>query len=87
MGCSQSSIQLKDEEPKILKRIETIIQSEELGTGLGVQSLVEMEDKRIATGGSDGNISISSYNINESKWQRDIFKRMHMKIVFILCML
>ena len=54
-----------------LKRTEEIIQSEDLNSA--VLSLTKTEDNRIASGGEDGNISISSYNLNEKKWKRDIY--------------
>lgn len=60
------------------KRIELIMTSEVVCTriyGYGVQSIVETKDKRIATGDYDGNICISSYNIDTKKWNIDIFKR------------
>ena len=57
---------------KNIKRIHEIMQSEELDSSeYGIYSLIEIEDKRIASGG-DGNISISSYDINKKKWKRDI---------------
>ena len=40
----------------------------------GVFSLTMTEDKRIASGGKDGNISISSYDVNKKKWKREIHK-------------
>ena len=60
-------------EKKTLKQREEIIQSEDLNSA--VLSLTKTEDNRIASGGDDGNISISSYNLNEKKWKRDIYKK------------
>ena len=84
--------QLKEKIKKIeetmqnTKRIEEIIQSEDLNST--VSSLIETEDKRIASGGDDGNISISSYNIYEKTWNRDIHKKKaHVKGVNSLCTL
>ena len=63
-----------------------IIKSEELDGN--IYSLVETEDKRIASGDSNGNISISSYDINEKTWNRNIHKmRAHNKWVKSLCTL
>ena len=57
---------------KKIKRIHEIMQSEELDSSeYGIYSLIEIEDKRIASGG-DGNISISSYDVNKKTWKRDI---------------
>ena len=49
---------------KQIKKIEEVLQSEVLDIKDYVVSLVDTEDKRIATGGKDGNISISSYDVN-----------------------
>ena len=82
--CLQPLIQLKHNEQKvvnkeklqIITKIEEIMQSEELNTSYngGIYSLIETEDKRIASGSADGNISISSYNVNEKKWKIDVHK-------------
>ena len=56
-------------------KIKEILISQELDTTLdGIVSLIETEDKRIASGGEDGNISISSYDINTKTWIRDIHR-------------
>ena len=69
---------------KTLERKEEIIQSEDLNSA--VLSLTKTEDNRIASGGEDGNISISSYNLNEKKWKRDIHKKKaHEDCVSSLC--
>ena len=73
-----------------ITRIENVIESEELTTltNCRVYSLIETEDKRIASGGGDGNISISSYNINEKIWKRDIHKKdAHIGKIYSLCVL
>ena len=73
-----------------IKRIKEIIQSDELDKSKydGIRSITETEDKRIASGGSDGNISISSYNINEMKWTIDIHKeKAHDNSIESLCTL
>ena len=57
-----------------ITKIEEVIQSEELDSYGCISSLIETEDKRIASGGYDGNISISSYDVNNKKWKIDIFK-------------
>ena len=64
------------EEKKVqeIKGIEQVIESEELDTYGFVYSLTVTEDKRIASGGYDSNISISSYDINKKKWKREIHK-------------
>ena len=70
-----------------IKGIEHVIESEELDAG-GVGSLTVTEDKRIASGGRDGNISISSYDIKEKTWKREIYKkRAHNGFVRSLCSL
>ena len=46
------------------------------------------EDKRIASGGKDGNISISSYNVERKTWKRKIHKeKVHDSDVTSLCTL
>ena len=62
---------------KYIKGIEEVIQSEELDSyEYGhIYSLTVTKDKRIASGGYDGNISISSYDVNEKKWTREIHKK------------
>ena len=53
-----------------------------------IWSLIETEDKRIASGGEEGNISISSYDINRKKWNKDIHKvNAHNDIIYSLCTL
>ena len=69
-------------------QLEKVIQSETLETFLGVSSLIETEDKRIASGGTDGNISISSYNIAKKTWKIDIHREeAHNLCVNSLCTL
>ena len=71
-----------------ITQIEEVLQSDDLDTLTGVYSLTETEDKRIASGGYDGNISISSYDISEKKWKRDIYKKTaHKSRVNSLCAL
>ena len=70
-----------------INRIEEVMQSEELDTSC-VYSLIETVDKRIASVGDDGNISISSFDLNEKKWKRDIHKeKAHKSSVISLCTL
>jgi WD40 repeat protein len=91
MGCSQSSVQPQqdeEEKEKTIKKLETIIENVVLDTEVYIQAIIETEDKRIATGGSDGNISISSYDINKKKFQRDIYEELaHDGEVSCLCSL
>ena len=67
---NEEKINLQNEKKTELqnkKRIELIMTSETVCSriyGYGVQSIVETKDKRIATGDYDGNICISSYNID-----------------------
>ena len=71
-----------------IKRIEHVIESEELETNEEgrVCSLTVTEDKRIATGGEDGNISISSYDVIERTWKREIHEeKAHDSHIFSLC--
>ena len=80
----------QEEIRQTIKGVEIIIESEYLNTSGdkdgGVRSFVETEDKRIASGGYDGNISISSYDVNEKKWNRDIYKKKaHKDSVSSLC--
>ena len=71
-----------------ITQIEELLQSDDLDTLTGVYSLTETEDKRIASGGYDGNISISSYDISERKWKRDVYKKTaHKSRVNALCAL
>ena len=73
-----------------IKGIEHVIESEDLDTGKygSVCSLTVTEDKRIASGGTDGNISISSYNVHERTWKREIHKeKAHNNFVNSLCTL
>ena len=89
---NEEKINLQNEKKTELqnkKRIEVIMTSEVVCShiyGYGVQSIVETKDKRIATGDYDGNICISSYNIDTKKWNIDIFKRdAHRSICKYLC--
>ena len=85
-----SNLTIEEDKVQIINKVEEVIRSEELDTSQhgGISSLVETEDKRIATGGEDGNISISSYNINEKQWKRDIHhEKAHNKCVTSLCTL
>ena len=67
-----------------IKRVEEVIQSEELTSD--ISSLTETENKRIASGGWDGNIFISSYDVNKRTWKVDILKeKAHNKWVSFLC--
>ena len=67
-------------------RVQEVLQSEDLHTN--IWSLIETEDKRIASGGEEGNISISSYDINKKTWNRDIHKeKAHNDIIYSLCTL
>ena len=71
-----------------IKRIEELKQSEILTTSGCVISLIATEDTRIASGSEDGNISISSYDVNKNKWKRDIYKKnAHTGDVYSLCTL
>ena len=71
-----------------IKRIENEITNEEFDTFGCVYSLIELGDKKIASGGMDGNISISSYEESEKKWKRDIHKKKaHFGCVNSLCAL
>ena len=75
-------------ESEKIKKIQIVIQSELLDTSSGgfVRSLIETEDKRIASGGYNGNISISSYDVNETKWNIDIHKKYaHRLCITSLC--
>ena len=70
---------------QIISKINVVMQSEELNS---VWSLIETEDKRIASGSAVGDISISSYNITEKKWKRDIHKEhAHDDSIHSLCSL
>ena len=73
-----------------ITRIEEIIQSEELDTAQYgcVYSLIEIPNNRIITGGWDGNISISSYNITAKTWKREVYKeKAHNSGILSLCTL
>jgi hypothetical protein len=54
-----------------IKEIQKVIESEKLDTYY-LRVLTLTEDKRIASGGWDGNISISSYDVTQKIWHRDI---------------
>ena len=78
----------KEKKAQQIKGIEEVIESEELETNEEgrVCSLTVTEDKRIATGGEDGNISISSYDVNERTWKREIHEeKAHDSHIFSLC--
>ena len=67
-----------------------IIKSEKLDDYIHecIISLIETEDTRIAIGSDFGNISISSYDVNNNTWNRDIHKKKaHNRIVNSLCTL
>ena len=50
--------------------------------------MIETEDRRIASGCRNGNVSISSYDINKKTWKRDIHKeKAHKSSVYSLCTL
>ena len=71
-----------------ITHIENEITNEEFDTFGCVYSLIEFGDKRIASGGMDGNISISSYEESEKKWKRNIHKKKaHFGCVNSLCAL
>ena len=56
-------------------KVTEIIISAELDTSFdGIMSLVETEDKRIASGGQDGNITVSSYDVIAKTWTKDIYR-------------
>ena len=63
-----------EQNEKKITRVEEIIKSQELDTTC-VLSLTITKDNRIASGGANGNISISSYNINKCSWNIDIYKK------------
>ena len=87
------NISIKEETTETIKNIkgiEEVIISEELSDYrlYGTLSMTETEDKRIASGDGDGNISIYSYDINEKTWKRDIHKeKAHYSRVNSLCAL
>ena len=90
LSKEHSAMKVKEEKKEKIKGIEHVIESEELNmsTDGGVRSLTVTEDKRIASGSYDGNISISSYDINERIWKREIHKeKAHNGIVLSLCTL
>ena len=64
MGCSQST--------KRSNQIVNLIVTDELENEFIVTSLVETEDKRIAS--ANKSISIFSYNAKTKEWKRDINK-------------
>ena len=80
--------EIEEEKKEEIKRIQQVIESEELDTGeYGfVRSLTVTEDKRIASGGADGDISVSSYDLEKKKWKREIHKeKAHICFVYSLC--
>ena len=91
LSKEQSAMKVtKEKKAQKIKGIEEVIESEELDTDYYgfVSSLTMTEDKRIASGGADGNISISSYDINERTWKREIHKeKAHDGTVASLCTL
>ena len=77
-------LQQRENSIQQIKRIEQVIVSEELAPSY-ISSLTMTEDKRIASGGRDGNISVSSYDVHERTWNREIHKeKAHDKIVYSL---
>ena len=69
------------------KRIKIVLHSDIREKALPC-SLAETEDKRIAMGDGDGNISISSYDIPNKKWKKNIYKKKaHLANVNSLCAL
>ena len=88
---TQTDIAMKDEKKvQKIKGIKQVIESEELKSynDILVLSLIETEDKRIAIGGNDGSIFVSSYDLNEKKWNREIQKmKAHNYGVYSLCTL
>ena len=75
-------------EIQTITNLEEITQSNELTSVGSIWTLIELNDGRIATGGEDGNISISSYNVNKKKWEIDIHKeKAHDNWVNSLCIL
>ena len=87
----QSAMKVKKEKKiQLIKGIEQVIESEKLDIygDCRISSLTVTEDERIASGGVDGNISISSYNVNEKEWNIDIYEwRAHIGNVYSLCAL
>ena len=86
MKCCTDYIKNK----KKIQRIEEIIEGDILYANeyFTICSLTVTEDKRIASGSYDGNISISSYDVNERKWKREIYKtKAHIGWVTSLCAL
>ena len=84
----QKNRTLRKGQIKAIKGIKDIIQSEDLDTSEeneNISSLIELEDKRIATGGNDGNISISSYYDVQRIWKREIHQMAHILWVSSLC--
>ena len=82
--------EIEEEKKEEIKRIQQVIESEELDTGeYGfVRSLTVTEDKRIACGCADGDISVSSYDLEKKKWKREIHKeKAHICFVYSLCTL
>ena len=70
-----------------IKSIEEVMQSKDLDTDV-IYALAETEDKRIASGGENCDLSISSYDLKKKKWKRDIHKKsVHKFAIFSLCAL
>ena len=97
---TQTDIAMKDEKKvQKIKGIKQVIESEELKAynsyniynnynDILVLSLIETEDKRIAIGGNDGSIFVSTYDLSEKKWNREIQKmKAHNYGVYSLCTL
>ena len=83
--AKQKGKKIVEQHIKNINKIEEIMQSEHLDNN-GICSLTESEYNRIITGGADGNISISSYDIEEKKWNKDIYKeKAHNGWVTSLC--
>ena len=59
-----------------INKIQTVLKSERLTSedDYYLWALIELEDKRIATGDFIGFITINSINLKEKKWKKDIIK-------------
>lgn len=53
---------------------------------MSICSLIVIHDNRIATGGFNGSIAISSYKLNEKKWNRIEIssKKKHTLVIYVL---
>ena len=72
----QSTMTVKKEKKEVIKGIEQVKESEELVTSpYFVCSLTVTEDGRIASRCQSGSISISSYDVENKTWEREIHKK------------